>query len=171
LAAFLEGGGDDKYNVRIKDEIETPRNALGGAHDFSVSFFVEAGGNDVYYAPDIAIGASKCHGLGVFIERSGDDAYHVSKDGAIGWATDFDWKVGDCGDAADWPSYGFFVDLDGSDTYDKPDADGYGDGKTWLTDDPTDETALELSGGIDTEQGLSFARAYGGLWRADQASP
>ncbi len=171
LAAFLEGGGDDKYNARIKDEIETPRNALGGAHDFSVSFFVEAGGNDVYYAPDIAIGASKCHGLGVFVERSGDDAYHVSKDGAIGWATDFDWQVGDCGDATDWPSYGFFVDLDGSDTYDKPDAAAYGDGKTWLTDDPTDDTALELSGGIDTEHGVSFARAYGERWRAAQASP
>ena len=171
LSAFLEGGGAARYNARIKDEIETPRNALGGAHDFSVSFFVEAGGDDVYYAPDIAIGASKCHGLGVFVERGGDDTYHVSENGAIGWATDFDWNVGDCGDATDWPSYGFFVDLAGSDTYDKPDASGYGDGLQWITDDPTDTTALELSGGIDVQQGDTFARAYGATWSASVGSP
>ena len=172
LSAFLEGGGNDSYNERIKDEIETPRNALGSAHDFSVSFFVEAGGDDRYYAPGVAIGASKCHGLGVFVERGGDDAYNVSENSSIGWATDFDWKEGDCGNATDWPSYGLFVDLDGSDMYEKPDARGYGDGQTWLTDDPTDSSAMELSGGIDQSGGDTFARAYGSVWLSEtSASP
>lgn len=103
-----------------------------------------------------------CHGLGVFVDRAGDDSYVVNDDASIGWATDWDWTLGGCGDHTDWPSYGFFVDLDGTDVYEKPDATGYGDDRIWITDDPRDEDALELSGGLDAVGGDGFARAYGG---------
>jgi hypothetical protein len=124
-----------------------------------VSFFVEAGGNNEYHAPDVAIGASKCHGLSVFIEPGGDDSYHTSEEGSTGWAIDFDWNVGDCGSASDWPSYGFFVDLDGEDTCDKPNATAYGDNTSWINDDLREDTALELAGGLGSSQGRCFAAA------------
>ncbi len=160
LAAFLEGGGDDVFN-----EVWTPgqwsHTSLGGAHDFSVTVFVDDGGNDIYHGPTRSIGAAMCHGLGIFVDRAGDDRYSVNDIASIGWATDWDWTVDGCGRATTWPTYGFFVDLDGTDVYDKPDATGYGDDLVWITDDPRDDSALELSGGVDTTGGTCFARAYG----------
>ena len=162
LAAFLEGGGNDTYN----DAMEPTHSDLGLAHDYSVTVFVEGGGDDWYYGPDRGIGASKCHGLGILVDRAGDDEFHAWSDKAIGWATDYDWAVGTCGES-DWiPSYGFFADLDGSDLYDKPDVTGYGDDTLWVTDDPDDDGAMELSGGVDTSGGVCFARAYGAAWQA-----
>jgi len=160
LAAFLEGGGNDTYN----DAMEPTHSDLGLAHDYSVTVFVEGGGDDWYYGPDRGIGVSKCHGLGILVDRQGDDEYHTWSDKAVGWATDYDWAVGTCGESTWIPSYGFFADLDGSDLYDKPDTTGYGDDLTWLTDDPDDDSALELSGGVDTTAGTCFARAYGAAW-------
>ena len=161
LAAFLEGGGDDTYN----DAMEPTHSDLGLAHDYSVTVFVEGGGDDWYYGPDRGIGVSKCHGLGILVDRSGDDEFHTWSDKAIGWATDYDWAAGTCGESTWIPSYGFFADLDGSDLYDKPDPTGYGDDQTWITDDPDDLDAMELSGGVDTTGGECFARAYGEAWR------
>jgi len=160
LAAFLEGGGHDTYN----DVLEPTHSSIGLAHDYSVTVFVEQGGHDWYYGPDRGIGVSKCHGLGVLVDRHGADEYHAWDDRSIGWATDYDWAIDTCGTATNIPSYAFFADLDGDDLYDKPDPTGYGDDLTWLTDDPTDDTALELSGGIDTTAGACFAEAYGTPW-------
>ncbi len=149
LAAFVEGGGDDTYN----DELEPTHSSIALAHDYSVTVFVERDGHDWYHGPDRGIGTSKCHGLGILVDHLGDDEYHAWDDRSIGWATDYDWDVGTCGDATTIPSYGFFVDLDGADLYDKPDPTGYGDDTVWLTDDPHDDTAMELSGGIDVTGG------------------
>ncbi len=149
LAAFIEGGGSDTYN----DELEPTHSSIALAHDYSVTVFVERSGDDWYHGPDRGIGTSKCHGLGIFVDHLGDDEYHAWDDRSIGWATDYDWDVGTCGDATTIPSYAFFVDLDGVDLYDKPDPTGYGDDTLWLTDDPHDDSALELSGGIDVTAG------------------
>lgn len=63
------------------------------------------------------------------------------------------------------PSYAFFVDAGGTDTYEKPDgAPGYGDDLLWITDDPVDATALELSGRLDAASGQTWAAAYGAVW-------
>ncbi len=161
LAAFLEGGGSDTYN----DELEPTHSSIGLAHDYSVTVFVEAGGDDWYYGPDRGIGTSKCHGLGILVDRAGDDEYHAWSDKSIGWATDYDWAVDTCGTSTNIPSYGFFVDLDGGDLYDKPDPTGYGEDVLWLTDDPDDSSAMELSGGIDTSSGVCFAQGYGAAVR------
>jgi hypothetical protein len=168
LSAFLEGGGDDVFNRDTQEHYGAPRTALGGAHDLSVSVFVEAAGDDLFYVPDVALGGSKCHGLGLFVDRAGDDRYHASLAGAIGWAQDYDWNVGDCGNSTTMPSYGFFVDLDGADSYDKPDAGALGDDRSWVVDNPGDADALELSGGVDTTGGDCFARAYGMAWSEQQ---
>lgn len=162
LAAFLEGGGDDRYGQTW----EPTHSAIGLAHDWSVTVFVEDGGNDVYRGPDRSIGASKCHGLGLFVDNGGDDVYEALHDRAIGWATDYDWAEDVCGDSDTSPSYGLFVDVGGTDTYLKPDSTGYGDGLLWITEDPVDPTALELSGGIDAADGRTWAAAYGTIWSA-----
>lgn len=152
IGMLLEGAGDDVFNAKLK-----PINcAIGCAHDFSSALFVDEQGNDDYRGKSRAIGASKCHGHGVFVDNGGDDTYASVTDKSIGWATDFDGKPGTCGNAKLLPSYGFFVDAGGKDSYAKPTLQGYGDGKTWITDDPDDPDALELSGGIDAQQGDSF---------------
>jgi hypothetical protein len=159
LSAFLEGGGDDTY------EVDRPANhsSMGLGHDYSVSFFVDDGGIDERIGPDRSIGAGKCHGMGIFVDNGGDDTYDADNR-AIGWATDYDWAEGVCGTSATEPTYGFFLDIGGDDTYRKPDLGGYGDDRTWITDDPEDSTALELSGGIDRETASTFARAYGQVY-------
>ena len=164
LGAFLEGGGDDTY------EVDRPANhsSMGLGHDWSVSVFVDDGGADQHIGPDRSIGAGKCHGLGIFVDNGGDDVYEAHNR-AIGWATDYDWAEGVCGTSETDPTYGLFVDIGGDDTYRKPDLEGYGDDRTWITDDPEDATALELSGGIDRETGTIFARAYGEVYAAEQA--
>jgi len=158
VAAFLEGGGDDTYNA----DRPPIHSVIGLAHDFSVTVFVEDGGDDVYFGPDRSIGASKCHGLSVFVDNGGDDHYEASHQRAIGWATDYDWAENVCGDSTTTPSYGFFVDAGGTDTYVKPDgAPGYGDGMLWLPDDPVDATALEYMGGLDRDGGSTWLWGYG----------
>jgi hypothetical protein len=155
LAAFLEGGGDDRYNTRRPPL----HSAIGLGHDFSTAFFVDGGGVDTYVGPDRSVGASKCHGVGVAVDRAGDDAYATHQK-AIGWATDYDWAPGSCGDSTTLPSVGLFVDAGGADTYAKPDASLLGDDRAWSSDDPDDPDALEIAGGVDG-QGDTAARAYG----------
>ncbi len=158
VAAFLEGGGNDTYNA----DVPPIHSAIGLAHDFSVTVFVEDGGDDTYFGPGRSIGASKCHGLGVFVDNGGDDHYEAAHERAIGWATDYDWAEDVCGDSDTTPSYGFFVDAEGTDTYVKPDgAPGYGDGMLWIPDDPVDATALEYMGGLDRDGGATWLWAYG----------
>lgn len=155
IGLLLEGGGDDKFNAK-----RTPINCTTGcAHDFSSSLFVDGGGDDAYHGKSRAMGASKCHGHGVFADNSGKDTYTSVTDKSIGWATDYDGKPGSCGNFKYIPSYGFFVDAAGEDSYTKPTLVGYGDNKTWLTDDPDDVDALERSGGIDSDKGSSYMRA------------
>lgn len=155
LATFLEGGGDDVY----QDSLLPVSSLLGLGHDYGVAVFVEEDGTDVYSGPDRSIGAGKCHGLGLFVDRDGTDHYETQTDRGIGWATDWDVTVGDCGDETGLGTYGFFVDGGGVDQYLKPDPSGYGDDRGWVSDDPEDDDALELSAGIDAE-GDCFAHAW-----------
>jgi hypothetical protein len=155
IGILLEGGGDDKFNLKRE-----PINCtIGCGHDFSSALFIDEAGDDAYLGKSRAMGAAKCHGHGVFADNGGDDSYTSIQDKSIGWATDYDGKPGSCGNYKYVPSYGFFVDVGGKDTYDKPDLSGYGDNKTWINDDPDDSDALELSGGIDSATGDSYIHA------------
>lgn len=154
LGFLLEGGGDDRYGLRLQPIHST----LGLGHDFSSALLVEQSGNDVYRGPSRSLGAAKCHGYGLFVDRDGADQYTVSDDRAIGWATDYDGSPGDCGKYKVVASYGFFLDTGGNDSYSKPSVvkPKVGlcqDGKSWVSDDPSDTEAKELSGGIDAASG------------------
>jgi len=161
LATFLEGDGNDTYN----GDRSPTHSVIGLAHDYSAVVFVDEAGDDTYTGPDRSIGASKCHGMGLLVDVRGDDYYEGLHDRSIGWATDYDWAPGTCGDYDYIPSYGFFVDADGVDTYVKPDPTGYGDDLLWITDDPDDEDALEYGGGIDVSGAATYAQAYGAGFR------
>jgi hypothetical protein len=154
LAFLLEGGGHDLYNLLLK-----PMNAvLGIGHDFSSALMVEGGGNDTYRGSSRSLGAAKCHGHGLFVERDGEDVYDAIDDKSIGWATDYDWAPGSCGSYTTIPSWGFFVDQGGKDSYTKPAKQPpkqgqVGDGQLWITDDPDEPKAKEVSGGVDSTAG------------------
>ncbi len=164
LAAFLEGDGDDVYNPTF---VPT-HSSVGLGHDFSVTVFVDDAGHDTYHGPDRSLGAGKCHGMGILVDNGGDDAYTADANAAIGWATDYDWALDTCGTSTTLPTYGLFVDADGTDAYAKPDINGYGDGATWIADDPVDDDALELGGGVDSSGPPTALRAYGAAFLADR---
>jgi hypothetical protein len=158
IGSFLDGGTEADFHNTVR----TPRHSMIGlGHDFSVATFVDDGGDDTYVGPSRSIGASKCHGFGIFVDNGGNDTYTALDDKAIGWATDYDWAPGSCGDSTTFTSYGFFVDIGGADTYDKPDPSGYGNDLIWITDDPDDPDADEISGGIDAADGDAYMWAYG----------
>ena len=158
IGSMIDGGEDDDYHNTRR---EPHHSMIGLGHDFSVAVMVDGGGNDEYIGPSRSIGAAKCHGFGLFVDNGGDDTYTARSDKAIGWATDYDWTPGSCGNSTTLVSYGFFVDIGGTDIYDKPDPTGYGNDLIWITDDPEDEDAIELSGGIDAADGDSYLWAYG----------
>ncbi|MBM4390244.1 MAG: hypothetical protein FJ090_03910 [Deltaproteobacteria bacterium] len=153
LAAFLDAAGDDRFGTNL----EARHSVLGLGHDYSVVVLVESGGNDTYVGVDRSIGAAKCHGLGLFVEGGGDDAYTSSHHRSIGWATDYDGSEGDCGSSNTIDSYGLFVDLDGADTYTKPDDSACGDDRTCINDDVTDPDASEHGGALDGTGRSCFA--------------
>ncbi|MFZ5478577.1 MAG: hypothetical protein ACOZNI_17535 [Myxococcota bacterium] len=155
LAAFLEGEGADWYD----EEHAADSSSIGLAHDFSVTVFVEGGGDDRYVGPDRSLGAGKCHGLGLFFDLAGDDRYYATHERTIGWATDYDFAEGTCGDATTVPTWGLFVDTDGTDEYTKPDANTAANDTLWVNDDTLDGDALEYGGGVDVAGGVTYARA------------
>lgn len=157
LGFFLDGGGNDDHGLRR----EPLHSQMGLGHDFSSALFVDESGDDIYHGPSRSQGASKCHGHGLFVDNGGSDSYSASGDDkAIGWATDYDWAPGVCGNYVTVASRGFFVDVGGKDSYSKPGkqlpkSGSYGNDSLWVTDDPDEPKALELSGGIDTATGDS----------------
>lgn len=151
VGMMLEDAGDDSF-------VGTMASTAGLGHDSGVGLLIDVAGNDTYDGADRAIGAGKCHGLGLLVDRAGDDAYTLSNDRGIGWATDYDVDAGDCGADKDVATWGLFVDLDGVDTYTKVFGGQLGDDTQWTTDDPGGNGALQLSGGLDTTGGDSFAR-------------
>jgi hypothetical protein len=158
IGALLDGGRDADFH----NTVLAPRHSMMGlGHDYSASVLVDDGGDDTYVGPSRSIGAAKCHGFGLFADNAGNDSYTALDDKAIGWATDYDWAPDTCGTSNTRPSYGFFVDTGGDDAYVKPDPAGYGDDMLWITQDPDDPEALEISGGIDAADGDSYLRAYG----------
>ena len=156
IGALLDADGDDAYGTRYL----ATHSVVGLAHDFSVAVLVDGGGNDTWRGVDRSLGASKCHGLGLLVDRAGDDSYTSNHERSIGWATDYDGAQGSCDDRSDLPTYGLFVDLDGTDTYSKPEGDALGNDTLWINDDTLDEDALEYGGGFDTTGGETFATAW-----------
>jgi hypothetical protein len=129
VAGFWDGGGDDTYDNEVSV-------GIGGAHDLSITWFLERGGNDMYFGSGLSLGTGNANAFGYFIDYMGQDEYTPAyTDGTIytlGRAV-----LGDS-TATDVAGYGFFVDARGADTYD-PEYAGMvgvdtppGDGEEWI---------------------------------------
>lgn len=156
IGVLLDASGDDVYGAGR----DATHSVVGLGHDFSVAVLVDGAGDDTWVGVDRSLGAAKCHGLGLLVDRAGDDTYTSGHRRSIGWATDYDGAKGSCGDETTLPTYGLFVDLDGTDTYSKPEGDALGDDTLWLSDDTLDAEALEYGGGLDGTGRDTFATAW-----------
>jgi hypothetical protein len=134
ITVLLDEGGNDFYNAR-------QAISIGGAHDISISWHIDIGGNDHYQCwyeeeiedPDtgeltkqktsggILIGSSTANGMGFAVNIGGDDIYEVLDiqdrgQDSMGYAN---YVV----DPKAWsirnilPAVGIFIDIGGNDTY------------------------------------------------------
>jgi hypothetical protein len=86
--------------------------SIGSGHDFTIGYFNERGGNDVYFIPGLSGGGGNFQGIGIFHDWSGDDVYHSSGRFMLGGAQGLLQ-----GPRAYLNTYGIFVDGGGKDTY------------------------------------------------------
>ncbi len=168
ITELLDEGGDDVYKAR-------QAISVGGAHDVSISWHIDKGGNDKYecwYETEvkdektgeirkektsggILIGSSTANGMGFAINIGGDDTYDVldkenmGKD-AIGYAN----HVVDP-NANTWrnqiPDVGIFIDIGGNDTYSR---DICGNNKSWNQKSKNYHHKKSMGLGIDIETGV-----------------
>jgi hypothetical protein len=131
--------------------------SIGVGHDFSLGLLDEAGGNDTWNAPGLALGSGNSNGLGILLERGGDDSYTSGSGGTLGWANGSDRGVSNGFDHLF--TTGLFVDGDGADTYATPGVEsmGIGNGVTWLHPPSAPANApVERGGGLDGEGTLTL---------------
>ncbi len=121
--AFLinKGDGDDSYTA-------TTGVGVGGGHDFSNTFFLEEGGNDTYTSSAHSLGAGNDCGTGVFVDYAGDDNYLTTHQMSIGNGNYLDFR--------NRGSWGAFLDLGGTDTYQsQKQSQGCNNNSTWTIND------------------------------------
>lgn len=125
ISVLLEDGGSDDFN-----QLATRRNvALGGGHDFSIAWFVDAGGDDVYRAPGISYGAGNEGGAGIFADLAGADRYDATRDNSFGHAAIS--RPGEDPLRQMHGTVGVFLDADGVDTYARPEIAPVANDATW----------------------------------------
>lgn len=133
LGILSDGGGDDIYEgvwyvqgasahfaVGILEDVSgddrytaTMNMAQGAGHDFSLSWLIELGGNDVYRAPNLSLGGGNANGIGIFWDASGDDRYEVQPSITLGRSS-----IGARGTLRERAiCLGLFCDTGGKDTY------------------------------------------------------
>lgn len=147
IGALVDESGDDRH-VAVGRAV----NAVGFAHDFTVSVFVDAAGNDVYESAN-GPGTSINRSFALFLDLGGDDAYSMSEKNRPGTAV-FDERFRDrSGGAtyfADASSLGLFLDAGGRDTY----VPELANDSSWL-DDPgsPNPSVRNWSVGVDRADG------------------
>ena len=117
ISELLDEGGNDQF-------LTTMSLGMGYAHDCSVSFFINQGGDDTYSAPgdllhrNNSVGGALYNGEGFFVDIGGNDTYNVPDEqqsmgvgfnnGSKGyWSTDE-------------LTIGMFLDIGGRDRYNSP---------------------------------------------------
>ncbi|MEP0815461.1 MAG: hypothetical protein HRF49_12480 [bacterium] len=100
--------GDDNY-------ANDASVGVGGAHDWSITWFCDIAGDDIYNAAGLGLASGYSNSFAYFLDLSGADSYS-----AHGANENTTLGKGNLGDAnrPDEPSYGIFLDLFGGDTYD-----------------------------------------------------
>ncbi|MHB9022991.1 MAG: hypothetical protein ACYC7E_02290 [Armatimonadota bacterium] len=138
ISYLSDGGGDDLYTV-------TNCVSNGSAHDYSVSLFLEEGGNDTYDMRGSALGQGLNCGLGMFVDMIGNDIYKAAYSTAYGQSINFSAT----GLRSEIATYGLFLDLQGNDTYP---AGPMANAKTWLQKSEK-PIPLNNGAGMDLDEG------------------
>lgn len=68
VGCFIDCAGDDRYTGYL-------RQSIGHARDFSLGWFEDGGGNDLYQAGMLSLGAGDECAIGVLWDKGGDDTY------------------------------------------------------------------------------------------------
>ncbi|HEY3787643.1 MAG TPA: hypothetical protein VGL71_02255 [Urbifossiella sp.] len=68
VAALVDVAGNDRYLTKLTA-------GLGEGHDFSIGWFHDVAGDDVYECPGACLGFGMYNGIGIFWDEAGDDAY------------------------------------------------------------------------------------------------
>lgn len=124
LTAFLDDAGDDSYTV-------WKAISQGGAHDFSVSWFIDKLGNDKYYFGEpmpnkdgvmervsggILVGSAITNSIAVHIDYAGDDTYDYVTSSTAGYCMQRTGPKPDNYRYEEWTA-GIYINRGGNDTY------------------------------------------------------
>lgn len=108
VGLMRDGGGDDSYT-------NDASIGIGGAHDWSVTWFYEWAGGETYDGANLGLASGYSNGFAYFLDLAGNDSY--SCQGANENTTLGKGNLGDA-NRPDMPTYGILLDLAGNDTYD-----------------------------------------------------
>jgi len=146
VGSFQDLAGDDEYGD--EDAAFDAENAFGYGEDLGVGVFVDASGEDTYVGGMFNFGVGVLNGFGGFFDLDGNDAYASESNDTFGISLlTLVGREPDTNPRRDAPTFGFFVDGGGSDTYDRPDTSSpsIGDGREW-TQVPDEEADLPVFG-------------------------
>ncbi|MDI7268105.1 MAG: hypothetical protein QME96_08940 [Myxococcota bacterium] len=146
VAALWDAAGDDRYNQAARRLNVT----LGGGHDFSTAFLLDDGGDDVYGAPNLSMGAGNENGFGMFVDLGGADSYECSSDFGLGNAS----VDPASGRRTGFLTVGLFLDADGVDAYSRPTTSTVGDDRLW-TQRMHPALTSERGAGVDRAAGVT----------------
>jgi len=148
LALFHDAGGNDKYNPTFP----IAATSIGVGHDFSASVHLDEGGDDLYRGPNLALGSGHANGLGVLVNVGGTDVFKAAGSFSLGGAA-----AGEVFKSArgKLPTYGVFVKVGGSATYEVGGVDAMRSGGTWEYAPENAEGGAAKSVGVDRATGTA----------------
>jgi hypothetical protein len=129
LSVFLEQGGDDTYNM----ETQPAATSIGVGHDFSASFHIDEGGDDMYFAPGLSLGSGNINGIGCLVNIGGNDTFVAAGDPTLG-AGNYSNEATFTDPRASVATIGIFVHTGGTATYQVAGAMRPLAGTTWSYD-------------------------------------
>lgn len=115
LALFLDDAGDDRYNQTFPAS-PPAATSIGVGHDYSVSWHLDGGGDDLYAAPGLSLGSGHANGMGILLNLGGRDTYKAAGEPMLGGAS-----IGDADPLVSRhavPTVGLFLDTGGPNTFD-----------------------------------------------------
>ncbi len=152
ISEFKDDAGDDHY-------FAYQATSLGTGHDFSCSWHIDMGGNDIYdcwreengqkYWGGLMIGCGNETGFGLFINIGGDDIYNAQSDNMYGGSYIASGMFPD-GIRNEMLCMGYFIDIGGNDQYLK---DFCKQNDKWLRINP-DRPQAQVGIGIDAPDGV-----------------
>ncbi|MEN3044461.1 MAG: hypothetical protein ABDH37_04510 [Candidatus Hydrothermales bacterium] len=108
IGMLMDLNGDDKYKTEMN-------MGIGAGHDFSLGYFIDYKGNELYEAPNLSLGSGNANGMGIFIDYEGNDEYKTKGGITLGKANI------DLGIIPSLRKYikciGIFIDVKGKDKY------------------------------------------------------